>query len=168
MDLIQIYECFCDRTRLRILHLLTKGPLCVCHFQEVLKEPQVKVSKHLGYLRTRGLVTTQRSGNWIIYSLPEKRAPELETNLRCLQDCAQSDAVFTRDLTRLDKLHLLFAKSLPSSRITATASGCTMRGSSPALCASKYSLQRALTKPSGIRLGAVVDTMEGTLDLRCS
>ncbi|MBA3387209.1 MAG: winged helix-turn-helix transcriptional regulator [Chthoniobacterales bacterium] len=105
MDLIQIYECFCDRTRLRILHLLTKGPLCVCHFQEVLKEPQVKVSKHLGYLRTRGLVTTQRSGNWIIYSLPANRAPELETNLRCLQDCVQSDAVFTRDLTRLDKLH---------------------------------------------------------------
>jgi DNA-binding transcriptional ArsR family regulator len=49
MDLIQIYQCFCDRTRLRILHLLTKSSLCVCHFQDILGEPQVKISKHLAY-----------------------------------------------------------------------------------------------------------------------
>ena len=30
MELIQIYQCFCDATRLRIIHLLTRGPLCVC------------------------------------------------------------------------------------------------------------------------------------------
>ncbi|PYK63832.1 MAG: ArsR family transcriptional regulator, partial [Verrucomicrobia bacterium] len=47
MDLIQIYQCFCDRTRLRILHLLRRSPLCVCHFQDILDEPQVKISKHL-------------------------------------------------------------------------------------------------------------------------
>jgi ArsR family transcriptional regulator len=80
MKLLQIYQCFCDPTRLRILHLLTKTPLCVCHFQDTLGEPQVKVSKHLAYLRARGLVTTKRSGNWIIYSLPAKRPAELETN----------------------------------------------------------------------------------------
>ena len=55
-SLVQIYECLCDRTRLRILHLLGQGPLCVCHFQEVLGEAQVKVSKHLAYLRARALV----------------------------------------------------------------------------------------------------------------
>ena len=101
MDLVQIYRCFCDRTRLRILHLLTKTPLCVCHFQEVLGEPQVKISKHLSYLRSRQMVVANREGNWMIYSLPEKRAQELESNLRCLQDCAQSDPVFARDLKKL-------------------------------------------------------------------
>ena len=104
MQLVRIYECFCDRTRLRLLHLLAKGPLCVCHFQEVLREPQVKISKHLGYLRARKLVTTTRNGNWIIYSLPAKRSRELDANLRCLQDCAQSDKVFRQDLARLEKL----------------------------------------------------------------
>lgn len=104
MDLVQIYECFCDRTRLRILQLLTGGPLCVCHFQEVLGEPQVKVSKHLAYLRTRGLVTTKRQGNWIIYSLPVQRPPELEANLKCLQNCVQTDSVFKQDLKALAKL----------------------------------------------------------------
>jgi ArsR family transcriptional regulator len=104
MDLIRIYECFCDRTRLRILHLLGRGPLCVCHFQEVLGEPQVKVSKHLAYLRARGMVQAERDGNWMIYSLPARREPELEANLKCLQDCVQTDPVFKRDLQALTKL----------------------------------------------------------------
>jgi ArsR family transcriptional regulator len=105
MELVQIYECFCDRTRLRLLHLLAQGPLCVCHFQEVLREPQVKISKHLGYLRARELVTTARNGNWIIYSLPDRRTRELDANLRCMQDCVQSEKVFRQDLVRLQKLH---------------------------------------------------------------
>lgn len=104
MDLVQIYECFCDRTRLRILHLLTKAPLCVCHFQEILDEPQVKISKHLGYLRKRGMVVAVREQNWMIYSLPARRATELERNLKCLQDCVQSDPVFRRDLKKLGQL----------------------------------------------------------------
>jgi ArsR family transcriptional regulator len=104
MDLIQIYECFCDRTRLRILNLLAQTPLCVCHFQELLDEPQVKISKHLGYLKQREMVVAERQQNWMIYSLPRKRAPELAANLKCLQDCAQSDPVFKRDLKTLAKL----------------------------------------------------------------
>ncbi len=104
MNLIRIYECFCDRTRLRILHLLARTPLCVCHFQEILGEPQVKISKHLRYLRKRGMATATRDQNWMIYSLPKKRARELETNLKCLQDCVQSDAVFARDLKKLAAL----------------------------------------------------------------
>jgi ArsR family transcriptional regulator, arsenate/arsenite/antimonite-responsive transcriptional repressor len=104
MDLIQIYQCFCDRTRLRILHLLTQSPLCVCHFQDILGEPQVKISKHLAYLRGRGMVSTQREQNWIIYSLPKRRSNELERNLKCLQDCAQTDAAFKRDMEKLSKL----------------------------------------------------------------
>src|SRR5260370_2625742 len=93
-DLIQIYQCLCDRTRLRILHLLMQSPLCVCHFQEILSEPQVKISKHLAYLRKRGMAVASREQNWMIYSLPGKRTRELELNLKCLQDCAQSDTVF--------------------------------------------------------------------------
>ena len=124
MDLIQIYQCLCDRTRLRILHLLTRSPLCVCHFQDVLGEPQVKISKHLAYLRSRGMVTTKREQNWIIYSLPERRAVELERNLECLQDCAQTDAVFKRDMEKLSKL----AKSYcgPRSVFTRATSGRRM------------------------------------------
>lgn len=113
MDLVRIYECLCDRTRLRVLHLLTHGPLCVCHFQEILREPQVKISKHLSYLRERGLVRCERQANWMIYSLPAKPPRELAANLACLQDCAQEDPTFQSDLARLKKLAPKLAASSP-------------------------------------------------------
>jgi ArsR family transcriptional regulator len=104
VELVQIYECLCDLTRLRLLNVLAQGPLCVCHFQEILGEPQVKISKHLAYLRERGLVECERRGSWMVYALPEKPATELKANLACLQVCAREDARFKRDLTRLAKL----------------------------------------------------------------
>lgn len=100
-DLVEIYQCFCDRTRLRILHLLSKSPLCVCHLQEILGATQVKVSKHLAYLRKRGMAVATREQNWMIYSVPKKRTRELELNLKCLQDCVQSDPVFGGDWKKL-------------------------------------------------------------------
>ncbi|MEI6862368.1 MAG: metalloregulator ArsR/SmtB family transcription factor [Verrucomicrobiota bacterium] len=100
MSLIQIYRCFCDETRLRILHLLQKGELCVCHFQEILEAPQVKISKHLAYLREHGLVESRREGAWMIYRLPVKTFPELDANLACLHDCVRENPVFLRDARR--------------------------------------------------------------------
>jgi ArsR family transcriptional regulator len=113
MELVQIYECLCDQTRLRVLNVLAQGPLCVCHFQEILGEPQVKISKHLAYLRERGLVECEREGNWVIYELPAKPSRELAANLACLQDCAREDPVFKRDLARLKKLAPKFAETSP-------------------------------------------------------
>jgi ArsR family transcriptional regulator len=104
MDLVTIYECLCDKTRLRILNLLCQGPLCVCHIQEILGEPQVKVSKHLGYLKAHGLVEVSRSGSWRIYRLIAKRTKVLESNLACLQDCAAEDRIFRRDADKLTVL----------------------------------------------------------------
>ena len=114
MELVQIYECLCDRTRLRLLNILGQGPLCVCHFQEILDEPQVKISKHLAYLRQRGLVEVERSGNWMIYALPARPSRELEKNLACLQDCAGENPAFRRDLARLKKLAPRLAATAPA------------------------------------------------------
>jgi ArsR family transcriptional regulator len=104
VDLIRIYECLCDRTRLRILNLLAAGPRCVYHLQAGLAEPQVKISKHLAYLKARGLVTVRREGSWMVYRLPAKVSRELRVNLACLQDCAAEDPVFRRDQARLARL----------------------------------------------------------------
>ena len=104
VELIKIYACLCDLTRLRLLHVLAQGPVCVCHFQEVLQEPQVKISKHLAYLRQRGLVQADRQGNWVIYALAAKPSRELKANLACLQDCARENPVFKRDVARLKKI----------------------------------------------------------------
>ena len=114
MSLIQIYQCLCDTTRLRILNLLTEGELCVCHFQEILGEPQVKISKHLAYLRTRGLVVSRKDANWVIYALPTKPSAELSANLACLQDCIREDPTFKRDLGKRRKLASSIAENSPA------------------------------------------------------
>lgn len=101
MKLIEVYKCLCDETRLRILHLLANRPLCVCHFQDILDAPQVKISKHLAYLRKHGMVDTHREGAWVIYSLPQDPSPELAANMKCLQDCSRENPVFSRDLRRM-------------------------------------------------------------------
>lgn len=124
MDLVTIYECLCERTRLRILHLLLSGPLCVCHFQEIMREPQVKISKHLAYLRRNGLVETERCANLMIYRLPEKRPPQLEANLACLQDCAPGEKAFRTDAARLKKLRAQFGPETPAC-VRTPGAACT-------------------------------------------
>ena len=104
MELIEIYRCLCDETRLRILHLLQQGPLCVCHLQAALELPQAAVSKHLAYLRRRGLVVARRHEQWAIYRLPERCPRELDVQLQCLQDCLQTHQTFRRDRQRLTAL----------------------------------------------------------------
>ena len=103
-ELIEIYQCLCDETRLRILNLLAEGPLCVCHLQELLEESQVKISKHLRYLKSKGVVDATRHQNWMIYALPAERSRDLEANLKCLQDCVQTHPIFKADLRRMAKL----------------------------------------------------------------
>lgn len=104
MRLIQVYECFCDETRLRILNLLSKTPLCVSHLQEILLLPQVKISKHLAYMKEREMVASTRHENWMLYSLAKCDCPELDSNLKCLQDCNQEYPIFKEDLKRLEAL----------------------------------------------------------------
>jgi len=119
MNLIHIHECLCDRTRLRLVHLLLGGPLCVCHLQQVLGEPQVKISRHLAYLRQRGLVSAKRCGQWMIYRLPEARPPLLAANLACLQDCAREERIFREDSARLLKLRRKMGDDCPACVRTA-------------------------------------------------
>jgi len=113
MNLTQIYQCLCDQTRLRILNLLHGGELCVCHIQEILSEPQVKVSKHLAYLKAHGLVVATRKANWMVYRLPDRPSAELSANLACLQDCVRELPVFGRDSARLRRLKGKFEGNSP-------------------------------------------------------
>lgn len=104
MESLAVYKCLCDVTRLRILNLLSRGPLCVCYIQETLGEPQVKISKHLAYLKQHGLIECERRANWKIYRLPKKVNHLLSENLKCLQDLDGEEKRFRADLSRLAKL----------------------------------------------------------------
>ena len=83
----RLFRAFADRTRLRILHLLRDGELCVCDLMELLRIPQAKTSRHLGYLRRAGLVTSREEGAWSYYSLAPARDAVHEKLLDCLDAC---------------------------------------------------------------------------------
>jgi ArsR family transcriptional regulator len=85
MDLM--FRAFSDRNRLRILHVLLGGELCVGDIVEILQAPQPRVSRHLAYLRKAGLVVARRSGQWCHYSLAPVKTPFHGKLLECLSKC---------------------------------------------------------------------------------
>ncbi|WP_233401817.1 metalloregulator ArsR/SmtB family transcription factor [Marinomonas ostreistagni] len=69
---IQFYKCLADDTRLRSMMLIQlEGELCVCELMEAIDESQPKVSRHLAQLRSCGLLTDRRQGQWVFYSINE-------------------------------------------------------------------------------------------------
>src|SRR5215218_714707 len=63
------FKAFADPTRLRILGLLANGEICVCDIHECLGIPQPAASRHLAYLRKKGLVRARKEGLWVHYQL---------------------------------------------------------------------------------------------------
>lgn len=104
MDVIQVYKCLCDTQRLRILNLLSQGPLCVCHLVEILDSDQVKISKQLRYMKDLGIIIGERAAQWMVYRLADKDHPLLEENLKCLQDCAAEILHFAQDRQAREKI----------------------------------------------------------------
>lgn len=105
MRLTRLHAALSDETRLRILNLLSRGPLCVCHLMSVLDEPQVKISKHLAVLREAGLLESHRHGHWMIYRFVEPPPEFLRVNLTLFADepVLKTDAeALRRHLARLD------------------------------------------------------------------
>lgn len=83
-----LFRAFADRTRLRILSLLSRWPeLCVCDLIAVLQVPQAKVSRHLAYLRRAGLVRARKDGFWCHYSLLPAGSSFHRQLLDCLSSC---------------------------------------------------------------------------------
>lgn len=67
-----------DKTRLRLLALMAGGEVSVGFLAESLGESQPKISRHLAYLRSAGLVNTRRDGKWIYYAIAGQAEPSAE------------------------------------------------------------------------------------------
>jgi len=98
------FKAFADPTRLRILSLLERGELCVCHIVDVLGEGQPKVSRHLGILRRAGLVTARVEGPWRHYALPPHATGLTQTLIHCVHTCLQEIEELQADLRRLEEV----------------------------------------------------------------
>ena len=68
-DVERFFQALGDNTRLRLLNLMGDQEICVCYLVEVLGAPQPKISRHLAYLRSAGIVAARREGKWMHYRI---------------------------------------------------------------------------------------------------
>jgi ArsR family transcriptional regulator len=102
-DLVTLFAALADRTRLRLLNLLSAGEVCVCYFVELLGESQPKISRHLAYLRRAGVVQARRDGKWIHYSLARPSDPTVAAVLESTLSALERDKQMQRDRTALER-----------------------------------------------------------------
>ena len=100
-DVDTVFRALSDRTRLRILHLLQAGELCVCDLVTVLDVPQPTASRHLAYLRRAGLVLARKEGQWHYYRLTSAENRFHEAVLACVAAAAVELPELTADAERL-------------------------------------------------------------------
>ena len=93
-----------DRTRLRILHVLLGGELCVGDIVEILQAPQPRISRHLAYLRKANLVVVRKLGLWSHYSLTPAKTPFHRKLLECLGKCFGEVPELQADSARAAKI----------------------------------------------------------------
>jgi ArsR family transcriptional regulator, arsenate/arsenite/antimonite-responsive transcriptional repressor len=100
---VELFEAVADPVRLRLLNLLMKGEVCVCHLYEALDLPQSTVSRHLAYLRKRRLVVGRKAGLWVHYRLAKPVGEVHRKLLACLRACSQEIEALTQDRQRLER-----------------------------------------------------------------
>jgi ArsR family transcriptional regulator, arsenate/arsenite/antimonite-responsive transcriptional repressor len=65
----KLFKALGDRSRLRIINMLSEKSLCVCEIKEILGLSQSTVSGHLRVLKEAELVEDEKDGLWIEYRL---------------------------------------------------------------------------------------------------
>lgn len=72
-SLEKLFLALSDKTRLKLVGLMADGEIPVGVLVQELGESQPKVSRHLAYLRSMGVVSTRRDGKWIYYGIASQK-----------------------------------------------------------------------------------------------
>lgn len=100
----QLFRALGDRTRLRIVNLLARGSLCVCDIQRILEQPQSSVSRHLGLLKSAGLIRDRRDGMRTFYGLTAWDTGLARGVLSAIRGHLAGEGVYLGDLEELAEL----------------------------------------------------------------
>lgn len=101
MKHIDILKALADSNRLAIMCYLRTGKKCACEIEQVLSISQSATSKHLTKLRMVGLITAEKSAQWVHYSIPKtiySAYPYLEELLTSSSTYYVFDTSKTKDL----------------------------------------------------------------------
>ena len=99
-----LFKVLADPTRLRLAALLAiQGETCVCMLAQALDEPDFKVSRHLGIMRSAGMVEARREGTWMHYKLAQPRHRLEKCLQECFRDCLADHKTVKADTKRLKR-----------------------------------------------------------------
>ena len=88
-----LLKALADDNRLRMVALLSRGELCVCHLAAALELSQPNASQHLTVLRNAGVVESRRQGSWMYYRMSAEMNPARTRIVEAvLADLAEGDA----------------------------------------------------------------------------
>ena len=107
-EFIRQAKAISDLTRVRMLKLLEERELCVCDIMDIMELGQSTASKHLGILKTAGLVESRKDGTWSHYRLSDKVRSDNKDFLKFM-------AAHINDDPRIKKDRRLLAKRKPDS-----------------------------------------------------
>jgi ArsR family transcriptional regulator len=68
----EVFKALADPTRVRLLHYLAysvSGTACACHLPDALGISQPTLSFHMKKLHDAGLVTREKRGRWVHYTV---------------------------------------------------------------------------------------------------
>lgn len=82
----RIFKALGHPSRLIIAEALTRGPLCVCDLRQLVGGDLSTVSRHLSLMKEAGVVTDEKRGKNIFYTLA---LPCLDLFLRCTGEAVQ-------------------------------------------------------------------------------
>lgn len=71
LKMTEFFKVFADETRLKILNMLDKNPLCVCSISAGLGMTKSAISHQLKKLREMNLVKSEKIGKEVWYSLAD-------------------------------------------------------------------------------------------------
>ena len=98
----QIFKALSEEPRVRILHLLfKKNELSISDLEQILDFTQAKTSRHLTYLKNRGIVNTRHEDQWVFYSVKE----EVMDMIRQVMEYLSKDPVLLKDLDNYETLY---------------------------------------------------------------
>lgn len=84
---VDIFKALGDATRIRILHLFVRAKceLCVCELTDSLEVPQYNISRHLKVLKNAGVLTAEKDGRWVYFSLARLDDPFMQHLLEAIR-----------------------------------------------------------------------------------
>jgi len=95
----RICSALSDTKRIMILYLLAENDMFVNEISEALNTPQSTISRHLGVLRQRKMVSTERRGTAVLYSLLDNRIIDVLDMMRAiLNDQIQAESAITKPI----------------------------------------------------------------------